>query len=324
VTSRFLSRAERALLTSWKPLGPILVSEPASELAPQGLGPCFPLSINSGTIDLLVSSRDSDGCQQIIHTEATVGVITPIDLASNIVLTRDSDSQFDTHGVGYPCLTTIEGVRTLLYVGWQRLDGEIPFRNEVGSAVLDDYLGTLERTKGLTLSGPEPLVGSGSCDVVEMGGRTRLLYTRFLPWEHCEGGMRHRYEIHIAERQAGSWRTGPWPAISLQGSEYALCHPSTIVFEDSVLCAFTARGDRYRLHLAVSGPDLCFHRIPGEIELTVGAHDDDMQCYPRFAWDGEDLILLYSGNRYGRDGLLAARWSGNSIQDLVTEVKRQI
>jgi hypothetical protein len=88
VTSRFLSRAERALLTSWKPLGPILVSEPASELAPQGLGPCFPLSINSGTIDLLVNGRDSDGCQQIIHTEATVGVISPLDSASQIILTR--------------------------------------------------------------------------------------------------------------------------------------------------------------------------------------------------------------------------------------------
>ena len=322
--SRSASLAEHTLLTSWEPLGPILAYEPSSDLAPNGLGPCFPLSADSGLIDLLVSGRDSDGCQQIIRAETQVGVVTPLDSASQIILTRRPGDLFDTHGVGYPCLTTIEGVRTLLYVGWHRLDGEIPFRNGVGSAVLDDDLVVLERADGPILSGPDSLVGSGSCDVVEVGGQTRLLYTRFLSWERFGTGMRHRYEIHIAERQEGVWRTGPWPAISLQGDEYALCHPSTIVFDDSVLCAFTARGDRYRLHLAVSGPNLCFRRLPGTIELAAGVRDDDMQCYPRFAWDGEDLVLFYSGNHYGRDGLLAARWVGASIQDLVDEARQRI
>ena len=317
------SGADRKLLGGWESLGPILVPSPDSLLIPGGLGPVWPVKLSGGECDLLIAGRGTDGTHRIIRTMATVGREAAVGEDATPVLDADGRSGFDRHGTGYPCLAEVDGVRTLLYVGWHRLDGAIPFRNEVGSAVLDDDLVVLERADGPILSGPDSLVGSGSCDVVEVGGRTRLLYTRFLPWERFGTGMRHRYEIHVAERQEGAWRTGPWPAISLQGDEYALCHPSTIVFGDSVLCAFTARGDRYRLHLALSGPNLCFRRLSGTIELAAGVRDDDMQCYPRFAWDGEDLILFYSGNRYGRDGLLAARWVGTSIQDLIEEARQR-
>ena len=317
------SVVDRKLLGGWESFGAVLVPNPDSLLIPGGLGPVWPVKLSSGECDLLIAGRGADGVQRIIRTLATVGREVPVGEDATLVLDADGRSGFDRHGTGYPCLVEVDGVRTLLYVGWQRLDGEIPFRNEVGSAVLDDDFLVVERVDDPILSGPDRLVGSGSCDLVEVGGRTRLLYTRFLPWERFGLGMRHRYEIHVAERQAGGWRTGPWQAISLQGDEYALCHPSTVVFGDSVLCAFTARGDRYRLHLAVSGPNLCFRRLCGTIELAAGIHDDKMQCYPRFAWDGEDLILFYSGNRYGRDGLLAARWVGSSIQDLVDEARRQ-
>ncbi len=161
-------------------------------------------------------------------------------------------------------------------------------------------------------------LGTGSCEVVATADGWELLYTRFLAWDEVDGSFQHRYEVHRALLDAdGRVAVLRGVAIGLEAGEHSLCHPTVLDLGGVFLGAFCVRGDRYRIHLAVAGPDLRFQRIGevGGLSHVPGAAEE--QCYPRLIRDGRRIVLVYSGDRYGRDALMAAVWSGGSIEDLV-------
>ena len=61
------------------------------------------------------------------------------------VLDLGEPGAFDMDGVGYPWVVENGGEVWMYYVGWNRLNGDVPFRNQVGLAVSRDGGETFKR-----------------------------------------------------------------------------------------------------------------------------------------------------------------------------------
>lgn len=318
--------AIRTLLSGWTAGEPILTGGMAP-WAPEGIGPCCPLPgspSTDGSLGLFVAGRDHHGEQRIAHIEVqTKG--TPRAHLHNLVLDQGPPGAFDANGVGYPFVTTLAGTPTLLFVGWLRLSGPAPFRNDIAMTTLDAQW-QIESRPAIPLIPPTSLepYGTGSCCVVAAPDGPRLLYTSFGPWHCTDEASNPSYAIrdvplaqaHLATRQAKI-------TVPRHGGEYAMAHPSTFTSKSGFLCAFTARGPAYRLFLAISPDGLTWQRLPSAVSIASGVLDSGMQCYPRFVHTGEGPVLIYSGDRYGRQTLLLSRWTGPPLDDVIAAALRE-
>jgi hypothetical protein len=217
-------------------------------------------------------------------------------------------------GVSYPWLVEVDGALLMYYVGWNRLAGEIPFRNQIGLAISEDGGESFRRvTKAplLPLTDAES-IGSGSCCVERVGGGWRLYYTNFLRWEPGPEGPRHYYHIREAWSKDGiHWeRPGKTVVDLVAPHEYALGAPDLDIRDGRRVMYFTARGHRYQLFAAVEGADGNWTRLPGHLEIPRLDFDSEMQCYPRTLSLQGRTWLLYAGNGYGRSGIGCAEWTG--------------
>lgn len=72
------------------------------------------------------------------------------------------------------------------------------------------------------------------------------------------------------------------------------------------------KNNAYRLGYAFSDDLLHWHRDDAQsgIDLTVGAWDSDMMCYPNIFKCDEAIYLLYNGNEFGRHGFGLAKLVG--------------
>ncbi|WP_419900196.1 hypothetical protein [Roseomonas sp. USHLN139] len=279
-----------------------------------GLGAFCPLLGPDGALRLYVGGRDAGGRTHIGRLDfdgppepgrapALRGLLGPL-------LSLGAPGCFDADGTGYPWLVEAGGEMRMYYVGWQRLAGAVPFRNQIGLAVSrdgGDSFFRFSRAPLLAASDAEP-IGHGSCAVQRQpAGGWRMLYTSFLEWaEAPEGGLRHRYQLHTAWSPDGlDWQRGGEVAVPLaDDSEYALGAPAPWGGGDAPeRLFFTARGDRYRLFLGTAETPGRFRRHPGPVEIPAGDWDDAMQCYPRILRAGGEDFLFYAGNGYGRTGI---------------------
>lgn len=312
-------------MMSWTHGEPVLAAS-CSPWAPEGIGPCCPLSgPDVPGRHLLVAGRDAKGEQRIAHVEIDPNGGQRARM-HNIVLDQGPPGRFDSNGVGYPFVTSLDDRRILLFVGWLRLAGPAPFRNDIAAALLDDDLKVCDRP-AIPLLPPTPKepFGSGSCCVMDTEKGPRLLYTSFNSWSQSSSGIAPNYELRsVLLNEAGNPERKPDTVIPASRNEYAISHPSTLTTQSGVLCAFTARGDRYRLFGAVSRDGSTWSRLPGQLEVPGGKYDGDMQCYPRLIEDDEGPQLFYSGDVYGRQTLLRARWVGPPLSDVVAATLEEV
>lgn len=307
--------ARSALRSGWSQ-GAVLIAAAGDAWALGGLGPaCFMRQPQDSRLDLLVAARDVVGEQRISRV-IIEDVNAPRARFEGVLLDKGRPDSFDSNGVGYPCVANVDGVTKLYFVGWRRLDGPIPFRNDIGAVCLDDSgLVCGRSSRALFESNPATSHGTGSCTVAPIGNRLHLLYTSFSSWRPLLDRWHHRYGIWQAPitdpQEAGQ------AVIPHSGSEYAVAHPTTIPCGDLTLCVFCARGVRYRLFAAISDDGGRWVRVPGHLEIPPGDADDEMQCYPRLAQVGDETWIAYSGNRYGRDALLLSRWQGPRLSSVV-------
>ena len=313
--------ATRVLLNSWSIGEPVLTSS-MSPWAPEGIGPCCVLPESSGTgHHLFVSGRDHNGEQRIAHVEIAT---SPAGRAwlHNIALEQGETGRFDANGVGYPFVSASGGERVLHYVGWLRLAGKAPFRNDIAVASLDPDWRVRHRP-AVPLMPPTQAesYGTGSCCVFQVDGHLTMLYTSFGPWKTLGPGLQPTYvlrQLPIDQAPLSSRR--PLMMSTPVMGEHAMAHPSVLMTTAGALCVFTARGRRYRLFGAVSADGTRWKRLPGHLVIPAGALDSDMQCYPRFFNDTDGPALFYSGDRYGRDTLLVSRWVGPPLEEVVAAI----
>jgi hypothetical protein len=305
----------RERLTAWKAMGEFYQPDESISWMGGGAGAFFAMPHGKDTVRLFLTGRD-----KTIRTR--IGIVTlhwtdrprVIDIAPEPVIELGDLGNFDMDGVSYPWMVEHEGALFMYYVGWNRLGGEIPFRNQIGLAVSEDGGKSFRRvTKAplLPLTDAES-IGSGSHCVERVPGGWRMYYTNFLRWERTPEGPRHYYHIREAHSKDGiHWeRPGKVVVDLIPPGEYALGAPDLDVHGDSRVIYFTARGHRYHLFASVEGKGGNWTRLSSPLEIPRGNFDSDMQCYPRSLRFQGKTYLLYSGNGYGRAGIGYAEWTG--------------
>lgn len=273
-----------------------------------GLGAFFPRITEAGRLELLVSGRDLRG-------ESRIGAMTfewgdPPRLldVTEPLLEKGDLGTFDMNGVGYPWLVRHGDVERMFYVGWTRMGGDIPFRNQMGLAERSGTSGLFHRMSRASWfpASDDEAIGTGSCSVDRMpDGRWRMLYVNFVAWERDGEAVKHRYNVRQAFSQDGLNfdRRRSTVVIELEDDEVAIASPAPRWVGDTQEILFTARTQNYRIYsvpVTASGDILRRRTL---LDIARGDWDADMQAYPRILrHDGVDW-LFYCGDGYGRAGI---------------------
>jgi hypothetical protein len=295
-------------MNEWRPCGAIFKPDAAIRWMGGGLGAFCAVPQGGDRVRLFVTGRDTT-------VRSRIGVVTlqwterprAVAIGQQPVLDLGEPGTFDMDGVSYPWIVENGGELWMYYVGWNRLGGDIPFRNQIGLAISADggqCFKRVSRAPLLPLTDEEP-IGSGSMYVERVPGGWRMYYTNFLRWERRPEGPRHYYHIREAYSADGiHWdRAGRIIVDLISPDEYALSAPDVALRNGFRILYFTSRGDRYRLFVALEGGNAEWTRLPNPIDIPRSDFDSDMQCYPRNLVFGGKNYLLYSGNGYGRTGI---------------------
>jgi hypothetical protein len=240
------------------------------------------------------------------------------------VLERGGLGCFDEHGV-FPLHPVRDGQRLLGYIGGWTRRVSVSVDGAIGLAVSEDDGASFRRLGLGPVLAPslhEPFL-VGDPFVRKFGEFYHMWYIFGTKWvEGADTGIPERvYKIGhavshdgvkwerphdgrcIVEDAFGETEAQAMPTVVKVGSHYHMffCFRQATDFRGNP-------GRAYRIGHAVS-TDLVTWQRTGEpgIDVTPGAWDGEMMCYPHaFEWNGE-VYLMYNGNQFGRGGFGVAR-----------------
>lgn len=233
---------------------------------------------------------------------------------------------FDEHGI-FPMNVIRNGDEIWGYTcGWNRRVS-VSVDTAIGLAVSRDGGRTFVRQGDGPVLGPsldEPfLVGDGF--VLRAGNQFHMWYIFGTRWtREAEGRDPDRvYKIgHATSPDGRNWTKEDGVRIipDVLGADECQALPSVAEFAGRYHMVFCYReihgfrsepGRGYRLGYASSTDLRHWHRDDAALGLTGtdGDWDGEMQCYPHFFVLNDQLMLLYNGNNFGRDGFGLARIS---------------
>lgn len=292
---------------TWTPQGLLIKPNPAIWWMTTFAGPAAPLQVTDSHVRFFITGRDDDNVSRIGPVDVDFSSAKPRIMGyGEPVVDIGGLGLFDSEGAAYPWLTQVDGALYLYYVGW--LQGhKVAMHHGIGVATStgwDQPFTKQSRAPILPLSDTEPY-GSASCCVdysAESGWR--MFYTSFQDWRMEGGAAKHYYSIRETTSRDGlSWSTDSKPAIThADASEYALGKPCLTHEDGREVLYFVARGDRYRIWRA-ENRDGHWARDTTPVVIPASDWDSEMQAYPLIWQRGEQDILLYNGNGYGRSGL---------------------
>lgn len=230
---------------------------------------------------------------------------------------------FDEHGI-FPMNVVRHGERILAYTcGWNRRVS-VSVDTAIGLAESDDGGLTFRKVGDGPVLGPslhEPFL-VGDPFVVVHEGAFHMWYIFGTVWKRFrpDEAPDRVYKIgHATSRDGITWRKEEGRRIVADrlGEDESQALPTVVRIGTRwhmFFCyrqSFDFRKNRdrgYRIGYAWSDDAANWTRDDGAagIDVTPGAWDSDMQCYPHvFACDGR-VYLLYNGNEFGRHGFGAA------------------
>lgn len=224
---------------------------------------------------------------------------------------------FDDSGVSIGCVITLGNITFMYYMGWN-LSVTVPWKNELGLAISEDGGETFRRYSRfpiIRLDDIDPYTLSYPW-ILKEDGRFRMWYGSNLKW-----GAHHRDMLHVikyAESEDGiNWQRNDQVVIpSTSSQEYAICKPCVIKQDNGYHMWFCSRGDKYRIHHAISDDGIDWQRLGQDIGIDVSTSgwDSDMIEYPCVFEHGKFRYLLYSGDKYGQQGFGLAQQATDQIK----------
>ncbi|MFO1173658.1 MAG: hypothetical protein U1E48_00370 [Paracoccaceae bacterium] len=233
---------------------------------------------------------------------------------------------FDEHGI-FPMNVIRNGDEVWGYTcGWNRRVS-VSVDTAIGLAISRDGGRTFERQGDGPVLGPslhEPFL-VGDAFVLEVAGQFHMWYIFGTRWvrEADGSGPDRVYKIgHAISSNGREWTKEDGIRIisDVLGEDECQALPSVVDFAGRYHMVFCYRdvhgfrtdpGRGYRLGYAWSTDLVTWRRDDAALGLmgTPGDWDADMQCYPHFFVLNGELLLLYNGNNFGRDGFGLARIS---------------
>lgn len=301
------------------------VAGPRSSLwwATTGLGPCWTEVVNRELLRLFVVGRDNENRSRI--GEGLLNLATmDLQLSDDPVLDLGERGTFDFNGVSYPWLVKTPSVERLYYTGWTK-GHHVPFINDLGVAErgrLEIEFRRCSRASIFPRTNEEPF-GTGSVCVIETEGRWQIWYTSFVSWQKKPWDDKHYYNIRTATSSDGlTWARLSKPCIDFDETqgEYAIGRPSVLHYRGQYLMWFSVRGESYRIEFACSQDGFTWKRVNNLLGLSRShsGWDSEMACYGHVVSLNDKLLMVYSGNGYGRSGFGIATLSLGRLDQLLT------
>lgn len=218
------------------------------------------------------------------------------------------EGSFYADGISIGTCYVADGVRYILFMGWQSPPGH-HWRGDIGRLIVNPDL-------SLRLDGRAPFMASDEVDplslsypwVLDLGADGfRMWYGSTRTWDTGNGEMLH--VIHSASSLDGHhWHREGLAVPYELGVVQAFSRPCVIANADGALDMWFSyrggRGDSYRIGRAVSDDGEAW-RLALEsagIDVSPGGWDSEMIEYP-FVLDHKDQrYMLYNGNGYGKTG----------------------
>ena len=242
-----------------------------------------------------------------------------VNYSRNQVLESPGVGSYDEHGVFPINPVRIGNQRLVAYLsGWSRRFA-VPVETAIGLAESFDEGETFQRVGTgpiLAASPDEPFLVGDPFVLKAKEDLYKMYYIAGQDWKYFpnEKDPQRIYKIRSATSLDGvNWTQDGFNLISDNLIDECQALPSLVAFDGVYLMTFCyrypdgfrndpARG--YRLGFAVSR-DLITWERDDEI-AEIGKHssgwDDFMSCYPNLTLQDSNLILLYNGNNFGKEG----------------------
>ncbi len=228
-----------------------------------------------------------------------------IEVPADPVLRPGDLGMFDDCGASIGCILRMGEARYLYYMGWN-LAVTVPWKNAIGLAVSDTATGPFRRWSRfpvVPLDETDPYTISYPW-VMKDGGVYRMWYGSNLRWGPEKKDMLH--VIKYAESvDAVHWQKHDRVVIdSTSPEENAICKPCVVKDPIGYRMWFCSRGEKYRIHHAISDDGYNWTRLGRDegIDVSPDGWDSDMIEYPNVFDHAGKRYLLYAGDSFGATG----------------------
>ena len=243
------------------------------------------------------------------------------------VLELGDTGAFDSHGMG-PATALLCGDKVHLYYTGIVTRSDIPYQLAIGLGISDDGLHFRRVTDGPLLStGPrDPLFVTTPC-VRPTGDGFEMWYASGVDWRHVDGTLEPFYVLrHTHSADGVIWSLASELALGhVSEQDAGLARPWVAAQADGRRLWYSRRGaDRfrrpgaasYRLYQATINKDGMLKASEGPVMFENPPLPSDwdgwMQSYACIQPLGDDLIMLYNGDDFGRGGFGCARLPGGT------------
>lgn len=264
---------------------------------------------NKKIYDLFVTGRDKNNYSQIGKLKLDISSIKKINIihdGNSIFFSKGDKGSFDEHGVAYPWFIKKNDGMLMYYVGWKKRP-DIPFINNIGIAEYKN--GSIKRLSKnyIKIKNENSNFGIGSCAVDERNNEYLMWYTCFKKWKLIDGIYYPRYSINVAKSSDGLDWEKVAENIFKQKNNECQCRPSFLRNNNKYEMWFSARGEDYKIYKANSIDGVVWSNKVLDINLSNKGWDSEGMAYPFIFEHDNDTYMIYSGNKYGRDGLGIAK-----------------
>jgi hypothetical protein len=241
-----------------------------------------------------------------------------LDLHLRPLLAPGGIGAFDFAGLGPSCALAAGGRVWLYYIGVS-VRSDVAYQHAIGLAVSDDGLAFTRVASGPVLStGPYDPIFVSTPFVRHTGTAYEMWYSSATGWDATAGPPEAAYVIRRTVSGDGVvWDAATTPAVPNDDPHVvAATRPWIARDGDRSRVWFSRRGADFRrggpgayaiVHAPLAGGGT---HADGPIEPVVfenppqpGDWDGEMQAYPCVMPLGDDLVLFYNGNHFGRAGL---------------------
>jgi hypothetical protein len=306
---------------TWRRLGQIYSGHAVDDMRVSHGAYPTPVVLNSEIVRIFFATRDAQNRSHIssLDIRRDLKDLSEHTLSEKPLLSPGPCGHFDDSGVTPGSLVTVDGQECLLYMGWN-LGVTAPFRNSIGLARYNREQNGIERFSDgpfLSRSHEDP-VNLSYPFVMKEGGEYLLWYSSDALTLPDKEGMQHVLKL-ARSSDFCTWSRKKSPQIELTSGELTISRPTLLKIKNNFHMWYCYRkpGRAYQIGYAHSDDLTQWTRRDEIVRFAegTGEWDAESRCYPYvFELDGR-IIMLYSGNRFGRDGFGAAELVGD-IQSL--------
>ena len=268
----------------------------------------LPVHINGDIYRIYFSGRDADKRSSVGAVDIDIVSRKVIQEYSQPFFEHGSEGSFYADGVSIGNCYEVNGVKYMLFMGWQTPKGG-HWRGDIGRLILKPDL-------TLVLDSEVPFMSYNSIDSVSLsypwvmkneGDGFSMWYGSTTTWDAGNGEMLH--VINYASSSDGNnWICEGWAVPYELGRAQAFSRPIVMgSIETGYEMWFSYRsgsGEKYRIGYALS-PDGKKWQLALEdvgIDVSLDEWDSEMIEYP-FLFDHKgQRYMLYNGNGYGKTG----------------------